>query len=486
MKRVSIYIILFLVTMGNINAQQTDSLFAFNDSSRTIKRPWRAAFHALGLNAGVWAYNRFVDKAEYAKISFHSIGDNIKRGFLWDNDLFTSNMLLHPYHGSLNYSIARSNGLTFWESAPYPFIGSLAWEVCAETTPPSINDLFTTSFGGIALGEVSYRLSSLVLDNSKRGGSRFFREFLGTVISPARGFNRLITGDAWKVSHKYYEHHNNEKLPIKFVATVGDRYMAYGNSLFKEGNSPYMEFHLIYGDILQDGMSKPFDYFKFISVLNLDGSQPFVGSLSLTAKLLGKYLEPFPGNKLLIGFFQHFDYYNSRLNINGSKKIPFKISEPAALGLGIIYQLPVAKTVNIQQHVYLNGILLGACLTDHYNLGRDYNMGSGYSIKSNTTVNFGKYGNLELNVHHFRIFTWKGYQENDFENTSSAYLYLNTQGDKGNVSFTILNSRMSLNLGSNIILNAGLYYYLRNTHYAHYEDVFSRTSEVRLGLGYSF
>ena len=101
MKRLLAYIILSLLAMGDICAQQADSLFVYNDSVRMRKHPWRAAFENIIINTAVWADNRFERKADYAKISLNSIRANIKRGFVWDNDLFASNQLLHPIHGSL-------------------------------------------------------------------------------------------------------------------------------------------------------------------------------------------------------------------------------------------------------------------------------------------------------------------------------------------------------------------------------------------------
>ncbi|WP_321518962.1 DUF3943 domain-containing protein [uncultured Bacteroides sp.] len=486
MKRLCAYLIFFLVLLSLIRAQQADSLFAYNDSSRMIKRPWRSAFQTAGLNVGVWAFDRFAMNQDYAKISLHSIGNNISNGFVWDNDKFSTNLFAHPYHGNLYFNTARSNGLTFWGAVPYSFAGSLMWEMCAEVEPPAINDFLATSIGGVALGEVTHRLSSLVLDDSKRGSSRFFREFLGTLICPSRGINRLITGDAWKVRHQYYKYHDYDKLPVKFSAAIGDRYLADDNNLFKGSNSPYVEFNVIYGDPLKETTNQPFDYFSFNSTFNLIGNQPLIGSVNLTAKLLGKHLEPVPGHKLLVGLFQHFDYYDSESVIKGSKKIPFKISEAAAFGLGMIYQFPSKnKRVTIRQSSYLNLVLLGGSLTDYYNvIDRNYNMGSGYSIKSNTFVDFAKYGNFELNLQHYRIFTWKGYEEKDFENTNP--LYLNAQGDKGNVQLTVINPRMEINLDPTFKVGVGLYYYLRNTHYIYHLDISSQTFETRLSFRYSF
>jgi len=485
MKRLFLYMIFFLLTMGIIHAQHPDSLFIYNDSLQIRKRPWRAAFQSAGLNVAVWAFDRLAMNQGYAKVSFRSISKNITNGFVWDNDNFSTNLLAHPYMGSLYFNAARSNGLSFWEAVPYPFAGSLMWEIFAESEPPAINDFISTSLGGVALGEVTHRLSSLILDDSKRGTERFFREIAGTLISPARGLNRLISGDAWKVRHKYYKYHDFDKLPVKFSATIGDRYMVDDNSIFRESNSPYIEFDVIYGDPLQETTSQPFDYFKFNSVFNLDGSQPVVGSINLTAKLLGYHLEPLPGHKILVGLFQHFDYYDSGLLVDGSKNIPFKISEAAAFGLGMVYEFPTTSKVTIRQSSFLNAILLGGSLTDYYNvIDRNYNLGSGYSIKSNTAIDFSRYGNFELNLMDYRIFTWKGCEGKDLNNIDP--LYLNAQGDKSKVRLTVINPMMGINLSKPIRINLGLYYYLRNTDYVYHKDIFFRTFEFRLGLKYSF
>ncbi len=494
MKRAFIYLVLSLIMASQLRAEHADSLFAFNDSSQMIKRPWRSAFQTAGLNVGVWAFDRYVMNQDYAKISLHSIGKNITNSFVWDNDKFSTNLFAHPYHGNLYFNAARSNGLSFWESVPYSFAGSLMWEICAEVEPPAINDFLATSIGGVALGEVTHRLSSLVLDDSKFGSNRFFREFLGTLICPSRGLNRLITGDAWKLRHQYYKYHDYEKIPVKFSATIGDRYLADDNRLFKGSNSPYVELNVNYGDPLQETTNQPFDYFNFNSTFNVGGNQPLIGSVNLIAKLIGKYLEPVPGHKIFIGLFQHFDYYDSESVITRSKSIPFKISEAAAFGLGMIYQLPTKnKKVNIRQSSFLNVILLGGSLTDYYNvIDRNYNMGSGYSLKSNTSIDFGKYGSFELNLQHYRIFTWKGYggkNLNDLDEEDK--LYLNAQGDKGNAQLSIVNPMMNINLNPGIKVNFGLYYYLRNTHYipydnVHHKDVSYHTFETRLGLRYSF
>jgi hypothetical protein len=67
---------------------------------------------------------------------------------------------------------------------------------------PSLNDIITTPAGGIALGEMTHRISFSVLNDGKRGWERFGRELLAGVISPMDLLNRLISGDAWHMSFR--------------------------------------------------------------------------------------------------------------------------------------------------------------------------------------------------------------------------------------------------------------------------------------------
>ena len=103
------------------------------------KHPWIAALQATGINLLVHGFDRFVMNEEFAKVNMHTIHKNFQKGFVWDNDQFSTNLFAHPYHGNLYYNAARSNGLSFWESAPYALGGSLMWEFCGEIEPPAIN-----------------------------------------------------------------------------------------------------------------------------------------------------------------------------------------------------------------------------------------------------------------------------------------------------------------------------------------------------------
>ncbi len=119
-------------------------------------------------------------------------------------------------------------------------------------------------------------------------------------------------------------------------------------------------------------------------------------------------------------------------------------------GPGIIYRFPqVGNLTRFEQRVFLDGILLGGSLTDYYNvIHRDYNMGSGYSVKASSFMEFGKVATFQIGADYYRIFTWKGYEGKDLATTDP--LYLNAQGDKGNASLLVLNARFGLALSNRL------------------------------------
>ena len=158
------------------------------------KRGLQAGTMVFGINMGVWAFDRYIRKADFAYINGRTIKDNLKHGFVWDNDAMGTNMFMHPYHGSLYFNSARSNGYNFWQSGLFAFGGSFMWEMFMENEYPSTNDIIATPIGGMALGEVTYRVSDLILDDRKTGWSRFGLEFAGFLVSPMRGLTRIING----------------------------------------------------------------------------------------------------------------------------------------------------------------------------------------------------------------------------------------------------------------------------------------------------
>jgi hypothetical protein len=78
----------------------------------------------------------------------------------FDNNLVSTNFVLHPLAGAAVYGSARVNGLSVPVSFAYAAASSVAWEFVLEwREQASVNDLIFTSIGGASLGEFLSRLS---------------------------------------------------------------------------------------------------------------------------------------------------------------------------------------------------------------------------------------------------------------------------------------------------------------------------------------
>ena len=137
-----------------------------------------------------------------------------------------------------------------------------------------------------------------------------------------------------------------------------------------------------------------------------------------------------------------------------------------------------------KQRIFLNAILLGGTKSDYYNIiDRDYNMGSGFSVKTKTHLELRHFGRFLLNAHYYRIYTWKGYDPDvDLSTlTEDEMLHLNSQGDKGNAALLVINPVTEFDIARNwsIVLSAS--HYSRRTHYKYFDDVEANTFEFRLG-----
>ena len=171
---------------------------------------------------------------------------------------------------------------------------------------------------------------------------------------------------------------------------------------------------------------------------------------------------------------------------DGSDKTPYRISEAASFGPGMMWQFPqVGNLRRLEQAIFADLILLGGTKSDYYNvIDRDYNMGSGFSLKSKTQMFFPRLGYFSLLVDYYHIYTWKGYEGKDLEHTDP--LYLNAQGDKGDAQLLVFNPMFVFQLKNNIGIEWQGAYYGRYTYYKYHPNVRAHTFETRLGLLYRF
>ena len=451
------------------------------------KRGFQAGAMVFSINMGVWVFDRYIQKGDFAYINMHTIKENFKHWFIWDNDMMGTNMFLHPYHGSLYYNSARSNGYNYWQSGLFSLAGSSMWELFMECEYPSTNDIIATPIGGMALGEVFYRASDLILDDRKTGSSRLGLELAAFVVSPMRGLTRVINGDAWRrrsTSGKQFG------VPdISVDVSMGIRVLELKDEVFDKGIGFGSELNIEYGDRFDAENRHPYDYFSVKAAINVQASQPLLGQINIIGRLTGKELIDNKKHYLSVGLYQHFDYYDSDTISDVSAKTPYKFCTPASFGIGTVYQYRKLKRWDIDMYAHLNAILLGGALSDYYRVDeRNYNLASGFSTKVGFNFLYKKDKFVLSTIYEvYRMYTWKGYPEdidwNDFNSKT-----LDAQGDRSQAILHAVSLRFDLKLKNHIYLTGIGSTYSRETNYKskEFETVTSTTGEGRLMLTYKF
>jgi hypothetical protein len=268
------------------------------------KRFWAGVGELMVVQVVPWAFTKYVTEGEWSNLSFRTWLDNLKFPWQWDNNKFNNNQFAHPYHGSLYFNAGRANGYDFWHSAPWAFAGSLMWELFGEVWAPSPNDLGNTTLGGITLGEMLFRFSSLTLKNEATGSNRVVREVAAGLINPVRGFNRLVRGETGRISQT-----PPDWRPSRIQASMDAGYRRFSTSASLDDpgalDQSFVQFSVFYGDQLADLGREPFSAFQVVGTLaSHSGNQKPLQELRVRGNLGAKPLGS-DGNKLLAGFMTY-------------------------------------------------------------------------------------------------------------------------------------------------------------------------------------
>lgn len=334
------------------------------------KRFWAAFGELMLVQVIPHFYNASVRDAVWAQVSGQSIKNNLSYPWQWDDNQFVNNQFSHPYHGSLYFNSARTNGYSFWESFAWPFVGSAMWEIAGEAWAPAPNDLLNTSFGGVVLGETLFRLSSLTLDNTSTGSERTFREIGGFLLDPLRGFNRLIRGETHGVSANPPDWRPSR---VFGVLDVGYRYTSnqYTADTASSGVSQWdIGLKLAYGDAAKDLSKKPFSYFG----LAADVAGPPADSARKLNRLSARgSLAAWPlgqSGHHQFALMMEYDYFsNPAVEYGGQSVLAGVVSTFGEEG----------KDFWAQTNLMAIGVIIGATQSDYYTTleGRDYDYGPG-------------------------------------------------------------------------------------------------------------
>ena len=371
-----------------------------DDSAYNGKRPlWIPLVEVPAGDFITWSLDRYVAKEKFALSTWDTLKFKLRgEWWQWDFDKFGMGFWAHPYSGSISYLDARSNGYNFWESYLFSFEGSILWEYFGENTPPTPNDLLSTSINGPFYGEILYRLSSNVLDDRTIGTERFFREFGAAVLSPTRFFNRLIQGKLTSVTDtEVYQ-----KAPLNIELAAGFRRENYGAKFGSDTvQSVLFNMQLDYGYPFETREWRPFDYFTLRADVNLGAGKKILDNVIGQGILFGKNLDYGDNLKILLGIFQHYDYFDNTTFELGT----------IAFGGGIMTQYTIAKSTYLFTTLHVAGIPLAENTTQtgpsDTSQVRDFNYGDGIETKFKCGLNFG-WGCIEIPIYYYWINTYVG------------------------------------------------------------------------------
>lgn len=490
---------LLILLAGCFCISTASAQIAIKHSSTTLQLPdsadvaeaskkhfWRASGEVFGFNMGLWAFDRYIQKGDFAYINFHTIKENFRHGFKWDNDKLGTNTFLHPYNGNLYFNAARANGYSFWGAELFAIGGSAMWELFMECEYPSTNDIIATPVGGAALGEVLFRASDAVLDDRTHGHERFERELACFFLSPMRSINRIFTGQAWK--------RRPTSGRIFGTPSLGLRISAGFKTTMFEGHPDHdhmgfggaLQLDLEYGDRFEVRSTKPYDYFTVRAELQVMKGQPLLNRLNITGRLLAREFLESRKSHASVGLYQHFDLYDSD-SLKSLGKVPFKLGIPAAVGVGFMFRDSPDRHWRFDTEVHLNGIILGSVLSDHYQADeRNYNFASGFSVKAGCNIVIDKTkASLSLYNEYYRLFSWLGYRYG-VNPATSDYRVLNVQGDRSAAYFNVTVLRLDYQIHKHWYAAIEFSNYLRSTHYRDFKHVRSNTMSLRLMGAYKF
>ncbi|HRN26739.1 MAG TPA: DUF3943 domain-containing protein [Ignavibacteriaceae bacterium] len=414
------------------------------------KNYWLPVIEVVGLNFGVWGYHRYLSGENWSNINWETIKNNLKYGFEWDADGYLINQFWHPYHGSNYYNSARSNGLSFWESATYAFGGSLTWEYFMENERPSYNDIVNTPVTGIILGEISFRVSNLIIDESTTGFERVAREFTSTLIAPMQGFNRLLRGDMWKDGAP------NLGSKFNIIVSSGVHNVFIDNKMNNSKSYITLRADLDYGNEFSVAdHKKPFDYFTLRTEFNIAKDDNIVGIFA-SGVLWDNKLKLFENSKNIIGIYKEVDIHINTV---------YKLSATSVTGQ-IINTIPISSNTSMQNYLGLAAILMGGTNSQYsIEYGKDYNIGPGASAKIGAAFKFKNFGELYTNYKRYWIHTLSGADSEQFVG--------------------LLNIGVSHYLFDNTSLGLDYLLYERFGEYKYFPDTQDANSALRIYLKYN-
>jgi len=217
-------------------------------------------------------------------------------------------------------------------------------------------------------GEISHRLSIMILDNTASGGNRFVRELAAAVVNPVNALSRLVHGDMTR------DYPNpEERFPNSFsiAADIGYRHIEPGASHPNQGT---LSFSALYGDPFGGDIQKPFDSFWVGFDVNTPGGTS-ISRIEERGILKGWELtDASDSARHIFGFAQEYEYLNNESQVVGAQMF----------SAGLLSRYKIGKLAAATDFSVLAIPLAGIRTTDFENptTGRNYDYAPGGGVRA--------------------------------------------------------------------------------------------------------
>ena len=344
-------------------------------TSHGTKNFARSALYLGIAEATPFVFDRYIMNKDYAKISFQSIGNNLKlSSWAWDDDGFQTNQFGHPYHGSLFFNAFRVNGYSFWQSAAATVTGSYIWETFAENQAPSPNDFINTSFGGIVLGEMTYRLANRIVNNQQTGFKKQAGEVLGFLLNPMNGLKR-ITSRQWGKTNPDTSYKDESEIVAELELGIR-KFRTINDHIANRKTGPYGRIKLFYGNP-HENYKTPFSNMYINAEFGQDDSSK-VNMINVYGSLTGWQLKSTRLVHHLAILSANYDFIYNNAFFYGAQ----------SLKLNLFSEYSLQKRSRLNTALGLGPVLLAA-VPDSYGFnGRNYNYTMGLGLQAGGSLNF--------------------------------------------------------------------------------------------------
>lgn len=447
-KRNWIYFVLFFNTVV-VQGQYLDSMHILLPLSE-----------GLVSNVFINRYNFLIRNQAWADVNLESWKSNFNNGFGTDGDRFDTNFFGHPFHGSAYFNASRSLGNSFWESIPFTVMGSLTWEYFGENEIPSEIDFYTTTLGGIFLGECTHRISKYLLQPHRGAKNKIIRNTYISLLNPLGLLNHAFSPNAQR-----------EMLdPDDIYRIIGE--LTLGGSIpinnYNDKEFPnfiHFQYYLMYGNLFHhQGDYKPYDHFTFMAWAHLPVQkieEDFFFNVTGIAPLFRR--KTF--NSSIFTVSQHYDFINNQAFKIGAMGVTADLS-----WMFIRNNHFLALSVNTG-FLPFGGVEseVAEDLTQDKFFSRDYMYGRGYLTKSRLHYQFDNWVRMTMSLNR-----WVIYPIHDA---------------KGKEVSRLLQIDLMFPIIDKLQIGAQLFKYNRKANYPElpkYNDVRQSYMEIRIATAYTF